>query len=174
MFLLENMAMTKIFRPNRDEVTGEWRKLHNEESYYLYSSPNIVRVIQNNKMGGACGTYGGQKTCIHGFGGETRGKRQLGRTRRRWENNIKMDLQEVGWGGMDWIDLTQDRESWRALVNAVRKLTIKCGEFLLPEDTLASQEGLLSMECLVFTMNDAETDCVSISRLQNLQQMPSR
>jgi len=56
--------------------------------------------------------------------GEPEGKRPLGRPRRRWEDNIKMDLQEVGWGGMDWIELAQDRDRWRALVNAVMNLRI--------------------------------------------------
>ena len=73
MCLFENMAPRKIFKPKRDEVTVEWRKV-NDDIYYLYSSPNIIGVIQNNKLGGACGTYGRQKTFIRGFGEETRGK----------------------------------------------------------------------------------------------------
>jgi hypothetical protein len=131
MFLFENMAPGKVRRPKRDEVTMEWRKLHNKEIYYLYSSPNIIRAIQNNKMGGACGTYGGggRKRAYTVLVGRPERKRQVGRTRRRWEDNIKMDLQEVGWGGMDWIDPVQERDKWRALVNAVMNLTIKCGEF---------------------------------------------
>jgi len=73
-----------------------------------------------------------EETCT-GFGwGNLRGKRPLGRPRRRWEDNIKMDLQEVGCGVMDWIELAQDKDRWRALVNAVMNLrgSIKCGEFL--------------------------------------------
>ena len=62
--------------------------------------------------------------CIQGFGGEPEGKRPLGRPRRRWEDNIKMDLQEVGCGGMDWMELAQDRDRWRALVNAVMNLRV--------------------------------------------------
>jgi len=67
-----------------------------------------------------------------GLVGKTEGKRPLGRLRCRWEDNIKIDLQEVGCEGMDWIDLAQDRDSWQALVNVVKKLpdSIKCGEFL--------------------------------------------
>jgi len=75
-------------------------------------------------MGVACGAYGGEERRIQGFGGETWGKRPLGRPRHRWEDNIKMDLQEVGCGGMDWIELAQDRARRRALVNAVMNLLV--------------------------------------------------
>jgi hypothetical protein len=78
-------------------------------------------------MVGACSEYGGE-----GFGGEPEGKRPLGRPRRRWEGNIKMDLQEVGCGGMDWIELAQDRYRWRAYVNAVMNFRVpkKADSFL--------------------------------------------
>ena len=72
-------------------------------------------------MGGACGTYGGE-VCTGFWWGTSEGKRTLGRPRRRWEDNIKMDLPELGCGGMDWIELAQDRESWRALVTVVMNL----------------------------------------------------
>ena len=77
-----------------------------------------------NEMGGACSAYGGEKERTQGVGGKTEGKRPLGRPRRRWEYNIKMDLQEVGCGGMDWIQLAQDRERWRVLVNVVMSLRV--------------------------------------------------
>jgi len=68
-------------------------------------------------MGGACSAYGGEARHIQGFdGGKTDGKRPLGKPRRRWEDNIKIDLQKVGCGGVDWIELAQDRDRWRALV----------------------------------------------------------
>ena len=71
--MFENRVLRRIFGTKRDGVTGEWRKLHNEELNDLYSSPNIVRVIklEKNEMGGACGTYGGRESCEQGFGGET-------------------------------------------------------------------------------------------------------
>jgi len=75
-------------------------------------------------MGGACSAYGGTGEAYTGFGGKPEGERPLGRPRRRWEDNIKMDLQEVERGGMDWIDVAQDRERWRALANAVMNLLV--------------------------------------------------
>ena len=75
-------------------------------------------------MGGACGPYGGRERSVQGAGGETRGEETAGRPRRRWEDNIRMDLQEVGLGYEDWIELAQDRDRWRALVSAVRNLRV--------------------------------------------------
>ena len=76
-------------------------------------------------MGGACGTYGGTERCAQGFGGgKPEGKRPLGRRRRKWEDNIKMDLQEVGRGCMDWMELAQDMDRWRALVSTVMNIRV--------------------------------------------------
>jgi len=84
----------------------------------LDSASNIFWVtIEKNEMGGACSRYGGEDRCIQG-------KRSLGRPRRRWEDNIKMDHQEVGYEGLDWIELAQDRDRWRAVVNAVMRLRV--------------------------------------------------
>ena len=124
--VFENGVLRRIFGPKRDKVTGEWRKLHNEELKGLYLSPNIVRVIKSRRM-----RWVGHVACMgEGSGvyrvlvGKPEGKRPLGRPRRRWEDNIRMDLQEVGLGYEDWIGLAQDRDRWRALVSAVRNLRV--------------------------------------------------
>jgi len=126
--------LRRIFGPKRNEVTGEWRKLHNEEHNVLYSSPNIVRVIKSRRMRwvGHVARTGEWRGVYRVLVGKSGGKRPLGRTRRRWEDNITMDLQEVGCGSMDWIEQVRDKDRWRALVNAVMNIRgfIKWGEFL--------------------------------------------
>jgi len=124
--VFENRVLRRIFRHKRDEVTGEWRKLHNEELNDLYSSPNIVRVIKSGRMrwAGHVVRMGERKGVYRVLVGKPEGKRPLGRHRRRWEDNIEMDLQEVRCGDMDWIELIQDRDRWLARVNAVMNLRV--------------------------------------------------
>ena len=103
--------LRRTFGSRRDEVTGEWRKLHNEELNDLCSSPNIVWVIKPRRMRfpGHVACMGERRGVYRVFVGKPEGKRPLGRPRHRWEDNIKMDLQEVGCGGTDGIELAQDR-----------------------------------------------------------------
>jgi len=119
-------VLRRIFGPKRDYVTGEWRKLHNEELNDLYFSPNTGRVMKSRRMRCARHVVGtGERRGVYRLLlGKRDGKRPLGRPERRWEDNIKMDLREVGCGGMDWIELAQDRDRWWTLVNAVMNLRV--------------------------------------------------
>jgi hypothetical protein len=112
--VLENRVLRRIFRPKRDEVTGEWRKLHNEELHDLYSSPSIIRIIKSKKMRleDHVARMGEKRNAYRLLVGKPEGK-SLGRPRRRWVDNIRMDLGEVGWGDVDWVGVAQDRNRWR-------------------------------------------------------------
>jgi hypothetical protein len=118
-------VLRRIFGPKREE-DGSWRKLHNDELHSLYSSPNIVRVITSRRMRSV-----GHVACMGvGIGfysalvGRHEGKGPLGRPRRRWEDNIKLDFREIGIDGTNWIELAQDRVQWRTFANIVMNLRV--------------------------------------------------
>jgi hypothetical protein len=116
----------RIFGAKRNRVTGEWRKLHNEELHDLYCSSIIVQVIKSRRIRGAghVARIGEGRSVYRVLVGKPEGKRPLGRPRRRWEDNIRMDLQVVGCGGMDWIKLARNIERLRALVSTVMNLVV--------------------------------------------------
>jgi hypothetical protein len=118
--VFENRVLWRIFGPRRDEVTGEWRKLHNEELHDLYSSPSISRIIKSQRMRWAGHVARMGRILM----GKPEGKRQLGRPRCRWVENIRMDLGEMGWGDVDWIGLAKERNRWRALANSILSLRV--------------------------------------------------
>jgi hypothetical protein len=119
--------LRRIFGPKREEVTGEWRKMHSGELHNLYSSPDTIRQIKSKRMrwAGHVACMGGGRNVYRVLVGKPEGKRPLERPRRRWEDGIKMDLRETGWGrGVEWIHLAQDRDHWRAVVSAVMNLRV--------------------------------------------------
>jgi hypothetical protein len=124
--MFENRVLRRISGPQRDEVTGEWRKLYNEELHILYSSPNIIRQVKPRRI-----KWAGHVTCMREerefysvLVGKPEGKRPLERPRRRWKDELRMDLRETGWGNVEWIQLAQDRGQWQALVNMVMNLRV--------------------------------------------------
>jgi hypothetical protein len=124
--VFENRVLRRIVGPKRDEVTGEWRKLHNEELRDLYSSPSIIRIIKSRRMKWAGHVARMERRNAYRLlVGKPEGKRPLERPRRRQVDNIRMGLGEVGWGDVDWIGLTQDRNRWRAVVNSVLNLRVQ-------------------------------------------------
>ena len=132
--VFENRVLRRIFGPKRDEVSGKRRKLHNEELSDRYSLPNIVRVVKSRRMrwAGHVARVGQGRGVHRVLVGKAEGKRPMGRPRRRWEDNIKMDLQELGGGGGDWMELAEDTDRWRALVSTVMNLRVPktAGNFL--------------------------------------------
>jgi hypothetical protein len=133
-----------------DEVTGGWRKPHNEELRDLYSSPIIIRMIKSRSMRWAGHVAGMKKRNVYRIlVGKSEGKRPLGRPRHGWVDNVKVDLGETGWGGVDWIGLAEDRDKWRALVNAV--MNLRLGNYLLALLLVASRVVLSSVELVSFS-----------------------
>jgi hypothetical protein len=123
--IFENRVLRRIFGPKREE-DELWRKFHNDELHNQFSSPNIIRVIKSKRMMRsrhvAC--LGEGRVICSVLVGRPEGKRPLGRPRRRWEDNIKLDLTEIGIDGANWIRLAPDRVQWRAFVNTVMKLRV--------------------------------------------------
>ena len=124
--VFENRVLRRVFGPKRDELTGEWRKLRSEELNDLYSLPNIVRVVKSRRMrcAGHVACMGEDRGVHRVLEGKPEGKRPLGRPRRRWDYNIKMELQEVGGGRVAWMELAPDRDGWWALVGTVRNFRV--------------------------------------------------
>jgi hypothetical protein len=115
-----------IFGPKRDEVTGEWVTLHSEELHNLYSSPDIIRQVKSSRV-----RWAGHVVCMEEerkvckfLVGKPEEMRPLERPRRRHDDGIRMDLRETGWADVEWIQLAQDRDRWRAVVNAVMNLRV--------------------------------------------------
>jgi hypothetical protein len=106
-------VLRRIFGPKRDGVTGGWRKLHNEELHNLFSSPSTIRIIKSRRMrwAGHVARMGEKRNVYRLLVGKAEGKRSLGRPRRTWIDNIKMDLLEIGLNVVEWIGLAQDRYS---------------------------------------------------------------
>ena len=123
--VFENRIPRRIFGPKRDE-NGEWRRLHNEELHSFYRSPNIVRVIKSRRLRwtGPVARMEEGRSAFKILTGKPTGNRPLGRPRRRWEDNIRMDLEEIGINAGNWVDSAQDRNYWRALVNAALNLRV--------------------------------------------------
>jgi hypothetical protein len=118
--------MPFIFGPKWDEVIGCWRKLHTEELHNLYCSPSIIRIIKSRRMrrAGHAARMRENRNAYTILVGKQEGNRPLGRPRRRWEDNMRMDLRGIGWRGRDRINLAQDRDQRRALVNTVMNLRV--------------------------------------------------
>jgi hypothetical protein len=124
--VFEIRVLRRIFGPKRDEVTGECRKLHSEELLNLYSSPDIIRQVKSRRMrwAGHVACMGEERKVYKVLVGKPEGKRLLGRPRRRWEDGIRIDIMEIGLGGVDCIRLSQDRDRWWAVVSAVMNLRV--------------------------------------------------
>jgi hypothetical protein len=124
--MFASRVLRRLFGPKRDEVTGEWRMLHSEELHNLQSSPDIIRQVKSSRVrwAGHVVRIGEERKMYKVLVGKPEGKRPLGRPRRRWENGIRIDLREIGLGGVDWIRLSQERDLWRAVVRAVMNLRV--------------------------------------------------
>jgi hypothetical protein len=121
--VFENRVLRGIFGQKMDKVIGGWRKLHNEELHNLYCSPDIIRMINSRRMRleGHVARMEAMRNANRIFVGKPEGRRP---PRHRWEDNIKVDIRGLWWSGMDWINLAQDRDQWRALVSTLVNLRV--------------------------------------------------
>jgi hypothetical protein len=124
--VFKNRVLRRIFGPNRDEVAGEWWKFHIEKLHILYLSPNIIRQIKSRRMrwAGYVERMREARNVYKVLVEIPEGKSPLVRPRRRWEDEIRMDFRESGCGSVEWIQLAQDRDRWRAVVNTVTNLRV--------------------------------------------------
>jgi hypothetical protein len=124
--LFEKRVLRRIFGPKKDEMRGGLRKLHNEELHNLYCSPSMIRMMKSRMTRWAVhvARMEEKRTAYSILVENPEGTRPLERHRHRWEDDIKMDLRDIGWCGMDWIDLAQDRDQWRAIVNTEMDLCV--------------------------------------------------
>jgi hypothetical protein len=124
--VFENRVLRRIFGRKRDEVTGEWRKLHNEELHNLYSFPDIIRQFKSRRIrwAGHVARMGEERKVYKVLVEKPDGKRPLGRPRRRWEDGIRMDLRETGLGGCGLDSTGSGQGRWRAVVSAVMNLRV--------------------------------------------------
>jgi hypothetical protein len=108
----ENRVLRRIFGPEREEVAGGWRSVHNGELHNLYCSLNIIRVVKSRRMrlAGHETRMGGMRNACNILVGKPDGKRRLGKPRGRWEDNITIGRREIVWEGVDWMHLAQDRD----------------------------------------------------------------
>jgi hypothetical protein len=126
LYGLCSCSVARVFGTKRHEMVGAWRKLRIEKLHNLYCSPNVIRMIKSRRMRrpGHVGRMGAKRNAYRILVGKAEGKRQLGRPRNGWEDDIKMDLGEIGWGSMDWINLSEDRDQWKALVKKIMILRV--------------------------------------------------
>jgi hypothetical protein len=124
--VFKNRVLRRISGPKRDEVTGGWRKLHNEELRKLHTLPSIIGMTRSRRSRwlGRVARMGKKRNSYRILYGKPEGKRPLEGPRRRWVDNIKMLLSETGLGGVDWIGLAENRDNWRALVKAVTNFQV--------------------------------------------------
>jgi hypothetical protein len=155
---LRTGLLRRIFGPRKDEVTGGWRKLHKEELRDLYSSLSIIRIIKSRRVRwtGHVARMGEKRKAYRLLVGKPEGKRRLGRPRRRWVDNIKMDPGEVGCGDAKWTGLAQDVDRWRALVNSMMNLRVPkkmLGNYQVTIQLAASRIVLGSIELFIIIIN---------------------
>jgi hypothetical protein len=124
--MFENRMLRRIFGPKRDGVTGGWTKLHNEVPHNLYFSPSVIRILKSRMMRwtGLVARIGDKRIVYRLLARKPEGKRSLGRPRRRWIDNIKMDFSEIGMNVMNWIGVAENRYRWRTLVNSVMNIRV--------------------------------------------------